>query len=1674
MSQVTNEAKYPGVFKTDDGSAAVVTMETAASEAAGAYPITPSTQMGEGWASAVAKGEKNVNGRNLIFFEPEGEHAAAGVTAGMSMVGLRSTNFSSGQGIAYMHESLYAAVGKRLTYVLNVACRAMTKHSLNVHAGHDDYHAVDDTGFFQLFAKDVQSVADINLISHRVAELSLNPGICAQDGFLTSHVIESFYEPERELVREYLGDPSDIIDSPTGAQRAVFGKQRRRIPELYNFDYPAMLGTVQNQEAYAQGVAAQRPFYFDHIADLTDQAMEEYAALSGRKYERVMGYRMEDAEYVILGQGSVICNAEVVVDYLRKERGIKVGVVDMVMFRPFPADLVSHILAGKKGVVVMERTDQPLAVELPMIREIRSAMAQAAENGRAGNDHAKALPYPGLAALLPDQVPDFYSACFGLGSRDLQPGDLVAAVENMLEGGRKQRQFYLGFEFIQKDTRLPKMQIWQEKILADYPNVGELALPSAGDLNLFPEDSVELRIHSVGGWGAITMGKNLAMTAGQLLGMHIKANPKYGSEKKGQPTTFYAMLSEEPLRLNCELKHVSVVLSPDPNVFLHSNPLAGLCEGGVFIIQSELHGEELWNSFPKTAQQTIRAKKIKIFAVDGFNIALSEASKAELRFRMQGVAFMGAFFRAAPLMANHNLTRDRLMEGILKQLNKKFGHLGERVVADNIRVITRGFDEVEELHIEEFIDEGHEELLPLIPQGMSGADAEGGLGNQADFWNQVCVQYKTGKDIIADPFTAIAAIPAATSSMRDMSAVRFNVPEFIAEKCTGCAKCWTQCPDSAIPGVVSTVEEVLEAAVTTVSSPQKPLTRFSQIIRHLGKECRTIISSGTYKTFAKVLKQAYTTVADKSNWDVERRAEVNEQYNLVYSAVSEFPLAKTAPFFDLPESKKKGSGGLLSITINPETCKGCDICVAVCADGALQSVRQTEDYQETLEFNWKLWSNLPETDDHFIKISSLDEGIGVMSSLLLKQSNYMSMAGGDGACMGCGEKTTIHLLLSTVNAFMGPRVEAQITNLARLIKDLDTKAHNMLVSETDLSDVSADADALSVELSGDKKERVLLIRKTIEELKDLKWRYTEGPSGRGRANLGFTNSTGCSSVWGSSYPYNPYPFPWVNHLFQDAPSVAVGIFEGHMRKMADGFISVRRADNLLSDSYDAVADEEFFAEFEWQQFSDDEFTLCPPLFAVGGDGAMMDIGFQNLSRVMATNKPIRVIVVDTQVYSNTGGQACTSGFTGQVSDMAEYGMDHHGKEEVRKELALIAIAHRGVFVMQSSQATPSHLIQGVLKGLQARRPALFILNTPCPPEWGLADFGAPDAAKLALESRAVPNIIFDPDQGVTFSECIDLEGNPSPMDTWTTHELVYIDDEEKEQKLTLPLTTADWALGEARFRSHYSKANEEDELVAFHEFIDMDEDEREDVTPFIYTVGAKRHLTKVAVSKEIVQLAEERLSYWAQLKEIAGLDVSENMRDSVSESLSDQVDAKIAALTAEFEAKIAKLTTQYPLLIARRLAEGLLKGNAESTVAQLMEKAESWDGPSVQAPADFSIPSPTAQVAPAAAVPATAAAQAAPAAAVAVAADDDDLMGNEAYIDTLRCTSCDDCLKINPKVFIYNDDQQAVIGDAKAGTFKQLVMAAEACPAECIHPGDPLNPKEKGLDKLIKRADPFN
>jgi pyruvate-ferredoxin/flavodoxin oxidoreductase len=1625
--------KYPGIRAATDGNTAVISCERESSDAAGAFPITPSTQMGEYWAEASAEGHINISGRPLIFIEPEGEHAAAAVTAGLSMSGLRSANFSSGQGIAYMHESLYAAVGKRLTYVLNMGTRAMTKATLNVHAGHDDYHCADDTGFFQLFAKNGQHAADLNIIAHRIAETALNPGIVAQDGFLTTHLIESLLLPERELIEEFLGRPDDIIPTPTPAQKIIFGDSRRRIPLLWDVDNPIMSGIVENQDSYMQSVAAQRPYFFDHIAGIAEEAFAEFYQLTGRRYSAVLDYRAEDAEYLIVGQGSVIPSAEAVADYLRESRDIKVGVVNMLMFRPFPAAQLSHLLEGKKGIVVLERVDQPLAAELPLMREVRSTVGQCIENGMSQTE----LPYPDHASYSYSHIPPLYSGSFGLGSRDLQPEGLIAAVENMLPDGKKQKRFYLGIDFIHKSPLNPKQEIYQQQLEAVYPHVADLALHGSENPNLMPPESITVRMHSVGGWGAITTGKNLAMTLYDLLGYDIKANPKYGAEKKGQPTTYYLSAAPEPIRVNCEYNYVDVVLSPDPNVFHHTNALLGLNKGGVMIIQSEVPPKQLWEDIPPGYQKYIVDNDIRLFYLDAFKIAREEATDPELELRMQGAAFEGAFFAATPVVKKAGLDDAQLIEAIRRQLQHKFGSKGARVVEDNMRVIKRGFDEVQEVTEKPLADSVNPATaeLPAMPIMLKRMpQSEAAVSDTHRFWEQTGSLYARGVGgrNLADPFISLGVMPAASAVFRDMTGIRFHHPHWIAENCTACGNCYSVCPDTAIPGLVSDLSGILDTVVTRVKGKGNKLKLLPKAVRQLETKLNTLLKGADEKvTVRAVMDEAIDQLIHDS--DDDTRAKLETEFDLFRQELGPFQMALTRLHYTLPEKREPGTGGIFNISIDPYTCKGCGECIDVCPDDALVAVPQTDDTIKELRNNWDLWLDLPNTPQRFLQVEEIEEAVGPLHTMLLNKDAYLAFTSGDGACMGCSEKTVLRLFTATVETLMQARVKKHVAYLKDLIGKVENHIQLKLVEEIDVDNTKALSEAIThlsnkdLTLAGIAAEFEQLteqhpidpewlqrITHILAGLKKLSWQYTQGTSGHGRTSMGILNATGCSSVWGSTYPFNPYPFPWSNHLFQDSASMAMGVFEGHMAKMAEGFKAIRRAELELSGEYNAEVHEPFLTYFNWQQFSNEEFLLCPPVTVVGGDGALYDIGFQNLSRAMMSGKPLKVVVLDTQVYSNTGGQACTSGFFGQVSDMAPYGKVKPGKQEVRKEIALIGMAHRTTYVMQSTIAYPHHMIEGFIEGLNAQRPALFNCYTSCQPEHGIGDDMGHHQAKLAVESRAYPLFRYNPELGKTAQECFSLDGNPSKQDHWPVYKLDYVEGGQ-QKKMELPFTFADFAMTEGRFRKHFRVMPPDtwnENMVPVADYLELDEEERQEKVPYIWSLDRKQHLSRLMVSDSIIKSMEDRRDFWTMLKGLAGIDKVHEDPHLLEEKIRREVVSSIAG--------------------------GLMQwAGGEAAPATVEVGAE-----------------PSAEAIPAA------------------QAEGEEYMAP--WLDTDDCTACGECIKINPDMFAYNENEKAYIKNPDAGPYQDLVRAAERCTAQVIHPGLPRRRDAKDIEKWIKRAEKYN
>ncbi|HEX5446639.1 MAG TPA: thiamine pyrophosphate-dependent enzyme [Pirellulales bacterium] len=263
---------------------------------------------------------------------------------------------------------------------------------------------------------------------------------------------------------------------------------------------------------------------------------------------------------------------------------------------------------------------------------------------------------------------------------------------------------------------------------------------------------------------------------------------------------------------------------------------------------------------------------------------------------------------------------------------------------------------------------------------------------------------------------------------------------------------------------------------------------------------------------------------------------------------------------------------------------------------------------------------------------------------------------------------------------------------------------------------------------------------------------------------GIIAATGCNTVYTSTYPYNPYLVPWSNSLFENAPAFATGV---RMR----------------------------WDQLGWQD---------RPLWCLGGDGAMFDIGFQSLSRILASGANVKFFVLDTQVYSNTGGQASTSSFTGQNTKMSLHGKTIGGKQERRKEIAQIAMMHPRCFVAQTTCAHMNHFYRAVIDALEFDGPAIICCYTTCQPEHGVADNMATDQARLAVDTRAFPLLCYDPRKGDTIKQRLSLQGNPAVNDDW------WVNPKTGEQ-----VDFIDFARSEGRFSKHFDKdGNPSETLLA--------------------------------------------------------------------------------------------------------------------------------------------------------------------------------------------------------------------------------------------------------------------
>lgn len=311
------------------------------------------------------------------------------------------------------------------------------------------------TGCFQMNASNAQEAIDFTLIAHKVAEISLVPGI-VQHVFIDEG--ENFHLPDHRKIRQFLGDPDEHISCPTPAQKMLFGETRRRNPNWFNFDFPTVSGVLKNANNQSLETAARQRFFFQHLDEIVASVFDEFEELTGRKYGQVTTYQIEKADYVLITPSSIFQKTRDVVDAWRSSKNAKVGCIKLNMIQPFPAEELSHILAGKKAVTVLEEIDAPQLDGPPIFTKIKSALGGLQTTGHLWEKNKTIMLIAGQLNL----------------SSFENISDLIdATLQNMFLGEKAKRRFYLGLHFTKSQTDYPQHQVLLQTIEREYPEIAD-------------------------------------------------------------------------------------------------------------------------------------------------------------------------------------------------------------------------------------------------------------------------------------------------------------------------------------------------------------------------------------------------------------------------------------------------------------------------------------------------------------------------------------------------------------------------------------------------------------------------------------------------------------------------------------------------------------------------------------------------------------------------------------------------------------------------------------------------------------------------------------------------------------------------------------------------------------------------------------------------------------------------------------------------------------------------------------------------------------------------------------------------------------------------------------------------------------------------------------------------
>jgi pyruvate-ferredoxin/flavodoxin oxidoreductase len=604
---------------TIDGNEAAAYIAYRVNEVCAIYPITPSSTMAEladEWAS---KKTKNIWGFVPEVMEMQSEAGAAGTVHGALQTGSLTTTFTASQGLMLMLPNMYKIAGELTSTVFHVAARSLAAQGLSIFGDHQDVMAARTTGFAMLSSASVQEAHDFALIAQAATLRSRIPIIHFFDGFRTSHEVNKLTLLSDVQIKSMI--PDELV---------IAHRKRALTPEN-----PFIRGTAQNPDVYFQGRETVNTFY-NNMSGIVDEVMNEFATLTGRKYNLFDYVGADDAEQVIVIMGSA---AETVCETveLLNQQGYKVGVIQVRLFRPFSLEhFIKALPTTTKKIAVLDRTKESGASGEPMYQDVLSTLVNALQQNKI------------------QFLPNIIGGRYGLSSKEFTPA-MVKAVYDELRKEQSLNGFTVGIN----------------------DDVTHLSLTYDSNFKLDETEWRQGLFFGLGADGTVGANKNTIKIIGENTPLYAQGYFVYDSKKSGARTVSHLRFGPKPIKAPYLISKADFIACHQFNFIEKVEMLEFASDGATFLLNSPYGKDEVWSKLTGQVQKHIVDKKIQFYVIDATTVARDTGMNGRINTIMQTCYFA----------LSGVLPREDAIKQIKKAIEKTYFKKGQHVVDQNFKAV---------------------------------------------------------------------------------------------------------------------------------------------------------------------------------------------------------------------------------------------------------------------------------------------------------------------------------------------------------------------------------------------------------------------------------------------------------------------------------------------------------------------------------------------------------------------------------------------------------------------------------------------------------------------------------------------------------------------------------------------------------------------------------------------------------------------------------------------------------------------------------------------------------------------------------------------------------------------------------------------------------------------------